>query len=187
MTTRCKGTITMPKTPGASARQATYTSKLASIEPEGIQALAVAAMALLDAINAGKLVATNPDTRALLEATYPLQDALHGASDALPADLAAFLETVEELAGHDFKKTEQATPQIDSTVYCISPKTTRFEVGDLLEEKLAQLDALLAVTYGEQGASFRMQNESLQDNYMWCCSRLASEIRELHDVLRSLR
>jgi hypothetical protein len=177
----------MPKIHSASARQATYTSKLASLEPEGTKALAVAALALLDAINAGKLVATNPDTRALIEAMYHLQDALHGASDALPAARAAFLETVEELAGHDSKKTEQATPKIDSTVYCISPKATSFEVGTLVEEKLAQLDALLGMSYGESGDAFRMQNESLQDCYLWGCSRLASEIRELFNVLWSLR
>lgn len=78
-------------------------------------------------------------------------------------------------------------PEIESDVYVISPKATRFDVGSLLEEKLAQLDALLAVTYGEQGTSFRMHNESLQDNYMWCCSRLATEIRELYNVLMALR
>jgi hypothetical protein len=82
---------------------------------------------------------------------------------------------------------DQAMPEIESCVYVISPKTTRLEVGDLLEEKLAQLDALIGVTYGEQGASFRMQNLTLQDNYMWCCSRLATEIRELYSVLLALR
>jgi len=177
----------MPKIHSASARQATYTSKLASIEPEGIQALAVAAMALLDAINAGKLVSTDPDTRALLEAMYPLQDALHGASDALPAARAAFLETVEELAGHDFKKTEQAMPRIESDVYAIKEGVTLCEVGSLLDEKLLQLDALLGVTYGEQGTSFRMQSEHLQDSYLWCCSRMATEIHELYNLLWSLR
>jgi hypothetical protein len=82
---------------------------------------------------------------------------------------------------------DQAMPEIDSDVYAIKEGATRFEVGSLLEEKLAQLDALLAVTYGEQGTSFRMHNESLQDNYMWCCSRLATEIRELYSVLLALR
>ena len=85
----------MNRTPGATPRQqSSYSSKLASVEPEGATALALAALALLDVINAGKLVATDTGTRALLESLYPLQDALHGASDALPAALAGFLSTV---------------------------------------------------------------------------------------------
>ena len=86
----------MPNTPGATPRQQSpYAAKLASLEPEGATALALAALALLDAINAGKLVATDPGTRALLESLYPMQDALHGATDALPAALTSFLSTVE--------------------------------------------------------------------------------------------
>ena len=86
----------MPEIPGAILRQQSpYAAKLASIEPEGATALALTALALLDAINAGKLVATDTDTRALLESLYPLQDALHGTTDALPAALAGFLSTVE--------------------------------------------------------------------------------------------
>ncbi len=76
----------MHNTPGAEVRQSHFASKLATLEPDGATALALAALALLDAINAG--------TRALLESLYPLQDALHGASDALPAALAGFLKTV---------------------------------------------------------------------------------------------
>ena len=90
----------MPNIPGADVRQSPYVSRLAGIEPEGVTALALAALALLDAINAGRLVATEPGTRALVEALYPLQDALHGASDQLPAALAAFLSTVEEEKNH---------------------------------------------------------------------------------------
>jgi hypothetical protein len=78
-------------------------------------------------------------------------------------------------------------PEIDCTVYCISPKATRFEVVTLLEEKLAQLDAFLGMSYGESGGAFRMQSEHLQDCYLWGCSRLASEIRELFNVLMALR
>ena len=173
--------------PGADVRQSPYVSRLAGTEPEGVTALALAALALFDAVNAGKLVATDPDARALIEALYPLQDALHGASDALPAARAAFLETVEELAMHDFKKTDQALPQIESGVYAIKEGVTLCEVGSLLDEKLLQLDALLGVTYGEQGTSFRMQAEHLQDSYLWCCSRMATEIHELYNLLWSLR
>ncbi|MCQ1547532.1 MAG: hypothetical protein NOF05_01620 [Candidatus Accumulibacter phosphatis] len=86
----------MHNIPGATTRQQSpYASKLATLEPEGATALALTALALLDEINAGKLVATDAGTRMLIEATYPLQDALYGASDALPAALAGFLSTVE--------------------------------------------------------------------------------------------
>ena len=85
----------MHNIPGAEVRQSHFASKLATLEPDGTAALALAALALLDAINAGKLVATDPGTCALLESLYPLQDALHGTTDALPAALAGFLSTVE--------------------------------------------------------------------------------------------
>ena len=84
----------MSNTPGAEVRQSHFASKLATLEPDGTAALALAALALLDAINAGKLVATDAGTRALLESLYLLQDALYGASDALPAALAGFLSAV---------------------------------------------------------------------------------------------
>jgi hypothetical protein len=90
-TTACTWSLTMPESHGADVRQSPYVSKLASIEPEGVTALALAALALLDAINAGKLVATDTDTRALVEALYPLQDALHGPEGRLPQALAGFL------------------------------------------------------------------------------------------------
>jgi hypothetical protein len=83
----------MPESHGADVRQSPYVSRLAGIEPEGVTALALAALALLDAINAGKLVATDTDTRALVEALYPLQDALHGPEGRLPQALAGFLST----------------------------------------------------------------------------------------------
>ncbi len=90
----------MPESIGADVRQSPVVSKLAGIEPEGVTALALAALALLDAINAGKLVATSAGTRALLEALYPLQDALHGPEGRLPQALAAFLATSEGAADH---------------------------------------------------------------------------------------
>ena len=87
----------MPESIGADVRQSPVVSKLASIEPEGVTALALAALALFDA---GKLVATDAGTRALLEALYPLQDALHGPEGHLPQALAGFLAMVEGAADH---------------------------------------------------------------------------------------
>jgi len=87
----------MPETIGAAARQKSRTLQTlaSSIEPEGIIALAAVALELLEAINAGRLVATDPATRALIEATYPLQDAIHGSADQIPGALAAFLVGAE--------------------------------------------------------------------------------------------
>ncbi len=85
----------MTKTNGADVRQSPYVSKLSGIEPEGVTALALAAIALFDAVNTGKLIATDTDARALIEALYPLQDALHEPEGQLPKALAGFLSTTE--------------------------------------------------------------------------------------------
>lgn len=85
----------MPKIPGASLRRNHFALKLASLEPEGTAALAQVALVLLDAINAGKVIATDAGTREMLETLYPVQDALYGASDALPDAMAGFFSTVE--------------------------------------------------------------------------------------------
>ena len=92
----------MSNIPGATSRQSLYASKLANLEPEGIPALAAAALELFDAINQARLV-VNPDLAAgqaiatsnLIESLYPLQDALHSAAGALPVALAGFLSTME--------------------------------------------------------------------------------------------
>lgn len=50
---------------------------------------------------------------------------------------------------------------------------------DSLNQKLAQLNAMLTMSYGEAGDAFRTMNGSLQDNFLWACSTLASECKEL--------
>jgi hypothetical protein len=50
---------------------------------------------------------------------------------------------------------------------------------DELSAAAAKLDALLIHTFGVGGESFRVMNDELQDNYMWACSDIASEIKEL--------
>lgn len=47
----------------------------------------------------------------------------------------------------------------------------------------AQLEALLHNTHGEAGESFRHGSGELQDNYLWACFDLASEMRKLVDNL----
>ncbi|MDX9843714.1 MAG: hypothetical protein RBT42_08145 [Aquabacterium sp.] len=43
----------------------------------------------------------------------------------------------------------------------------------------AKLNALLAYTYGESGGAFRNMNDHLQDEYMWSCADMASELKAL--------
>ncbi len=50
---------------------------------------------------------------------------------------------------------------------------------DKLHQKLAQLEAVLAMSYGDAGESFRNMNDDLQDNYLWSCGTLATECKEL--------
>ena len=54
----------------------------------------------------------------------------------------------------------------------VNDTTDRF---DLLQEKLAQLDALLKMSFGSGGEAFRGMSHALQDNYLWACSTLAGE------------
>ena len=97
----------MPKIPGADARQSRTLQSLDRFTPAGIEALACVGLALLDCLNREVFV-INDDLSFdrfssawnLRSATYPLQDALHGASDQLPAALAEFLSTVEEEKNH---------------------------------------------------------------------------------------
>lgn len=52
-----------------------------------------------------------------------------------------------------------------------------------LTKKLIHLDAMLAMTWGEQGESFRCLNDEIQGNFMWACSEAARECRHLADQL----
>ena len=53
------------------------------------------------------------------------------------------------------------------------------DVIEGLWQKSAKLEALLVNAYGESGESFRNLNNDLQDTYIWACSDLAGEIKEL--------
>lgn len=92
----------MPKIPGADARPSRTLQKLSRFTPEGITALAAAALVLFDAVNAAYLVVNDeltPDqaeaTGELLDSLYVLQDALHGESSRLAVPLARFLAVAE--------------------------------------------------------------------------------------------
>lgn len=42
----------------------------------------------------------------------------------------------------------------------------------------AKLHALLYATYGDQGEAFREMDGEIQDNYMWTCSDMATQLRD---------
>jgi hypothetical protein len=58
-------------------------------------------------------------------------------------------------------------------------RTIPLEVLDKLTCASLKLDALLACTYGQNGESFRDNNDEIQDTYLWACSDLAQEIKTL--------
>jgi hypothetical protein len=78
------------------------------------------------------------------------------------------------------EQTPTNRPAIDSSVYDFAPGATADDLQELIEKKLAGLDAMLLMTWGVGGGTFgRVLDASAQDNYLWACSELATEIREL--------
>ncbi|MDS4014999.1 MAG: hypothetical protein RKP46_11720 [Candidatus Accumulibacter sp.] len=146
----------MSNIPGADARQSPYASTLASIEPEGLPALAAAALELFDAINQARLV-VNPDLAAaqaiatsnLIESLYPLQDALHGAADTLPAALAGFLSTanMSEKSGYVFGAYFDEPFAVTLTIDARTVAVDRFRAD--LPRIAAKLEHYLADTRAE--------------------------------------
>jgi len=60
-------------------------------------------------------------------------------------------------------------------------------VGDGIETlhtKLMHLRALLMVTYGGGGESFRTYSDGIQDAYLWACADLAGECVNRLNALR---
>ena len=58
---------------------------------------------------------------------------------------------------------------------------------DALDAKLSQLSSMLVFTYGCGGSAFRSYTDEIQDNYMWACSNLADECRELAVAIEAAR
>lgn len=65
----------------------------------------------------------------------------------------------------------------------IRPDATIFDVSTLLSAKLSQLEAMLMATHGETGEHFRRHNGTVQDNFMWSCTDVATECRALFSSL----
>lgn len=65
----------------------------------------------------------------------------------------------------------------------------KIEVGELAQElvnQMHQLGAMLAMTYGEQGESFRNTSDKLQDLFMWGLSDKADKIAAQAEALNSI-
>ncbi|RYF61686.1 MAG: hypothetical protein EOO27_01005 [Comamonadaceae bacterium] len=56
---------------------------------------------------------------------------------------------------------------------------TSTESLNRLDELATKLTALMAATFGESGESFRDLNGEIQDAYLWTCSDMAQEMRQL--------
>lgn len=63
--------------------------------------------------------------------------------------------------------------------YAVPRSADKSGLLDCLTPKLEQLKAMLFMTYGESGASFRGAIDDIQDNYMWACALLADECAAL--------
>ena len=52
-----------------------------------------------------------------------------------------------------------------------------------LTRKLAQLKAMLFMTYGDAEEAFSGMNDELKDNFMWACSDIADECFALSETI----
>lgn len=71
--------------------------------------------------------------------------------------------------------------------YAIAPGASAYDVESLLEMRIANLDAMLAMISGEGTDALQMLSEELQRDYLFACSTLASEIRELNQAAHQMR
>jgi len=69
-------------------------------------------------------------------------------------------------------------------LYCLSASATADDIYNQITARQSQLTALLSMTCGEQGTTFRMLSDDLQDAFLWACNMIASEIQELTPALQ---
>jgi len=72
-------------------------------------------------------------------------------------------------------------------IYQLSPDAHEIDIIDQLHARQTQLDAMLAMTFGEAGENFRGMSEVRQDIYMGACASAADEIQQLTSLLREVR
>lgn len=54
---------------------------------------------------------------------------------------------------------------------------------DLLQTRLAHLSAMLEITYGAGFETFDNWSPTIRENFLWACSSLANECRDLSNKL----
>lgn len=79
------------------------------------------------------------------------------------------------------------TFQAAGPVFGFVPGVEAGDIASRLAARQAQLEALLLMTYGETGDGFRTMSDDMQEAYMWACSMMAREIRDLTDALEEHR
>ncbi|MDD2991761.1 MAG: hypothetical protein PHI64_22750 [Zoogloea sp.] len=79
------------------------------------------------------------------------------------------------------------TFQAAGPVFGFVPGVEAGDIASHLAARQAQLEALLLMTYGETGDGFRTMSDDMQEAYMWACSMMAREIRDLTDALEEHR
>lgn len=66
-----------------------------------------------------------------------------------------------------------------SPFYLLHGDVTALDAQDQLGARLSQLSAMLTMTCGGGFDSFCQWSEEIQQNYLWACSMLADECKEL--------
>ena len=59
----------------------------------------------------------------------------------------------------------------------------RGDMCDQISARLSQLEAMLALTYGDQRETFGNNPDVMQDQFMWACGMMAGEIRQLFETM----
>jgi hypothetical protein len=68
----------------------------------------------------------------------------------------------------------------------LSPNASADDVHTRLDTSLSHLYAMLSMTYGPGYQAFKGYNETIQENYLWACSSLASECQVMLEALHDL-
>ena len=76
-------------------------------------------------------------------------------------------------------------PHANGRLYSIAPGVTTLDIRDALDCGFRRLDAMLSMTVGEGGESFRIYNDEIQETYLHGCALLATEAHQLYKQLES--
>lgn len=73
------------------------------------------------------------------------------------------------------------------SLYLLSEGANAATISNQLHARQAQLSAMLAMTFGDAAEALRTLSDSEQENFMWACHMLATEIQELTCALLAFR